>query len=116
MYGLANMSLFLLLVNYISALAAVQLLRGDVGGDMTPNFGELFNAFLGVYQIFSSENWTQVLYVATDAETGLGQTIVVAIFFTGWMLFANCECSFLVPEQLSDLLNMQLLFYKCLLP
>jgi hypothetical protein len=106
MYGLANMSLFLLLVNYISALAAVQLLRGDVGGDMTPNFGELFNTFLGIYQIFSSENWTQVLYIATNAETGLGQTVVVTIFILGWMLFANCECSVLVPERSFDLSTM----------
>lgn len=89
MYGLANMTLFLLLVNYISALAVVQLLRGDVGQDVPTNFGELFNAFLSIYQIFSSENWPTVLYAAIKAESSLGQTVVVTIFIAGWLLFAN---------------------------
>jgi voltage-dependent calcium channel len=96
MYGLANMTLFLLLVNYISALAAVQLLRGDVGKDVSTNFGELFNAFLSIYQIFSSENWPTVLYAVIKAEASLGQTVVVAIFIAGWLLFANCEYIYLV--------------------
>jgi hypothetical protein len=91
MYGLANMSLFLILINYISALVAVQLLRGDLGQSVTMNFGQLFTAFLAVYQVFSSENWTNVLYAATKAETALGQTIVVALFIASWMLFANCK-------------------------
>lgn len=85
------MSLFLLLVNYIAALVSVQLLRGDLPADENMNFGQLFNAFLAVYQIFSSENWTVVLYDAATAEAELGQTVIVVLFITGWMLFANCE-------------------------
>ncbi|KAH8826844.1 Ion transport protein-domain-containing protein [Flagelloscypha sp. PMI_526] len=88
-YGLINMTLFLLLVNYLAALVGVQLLRGDIGGDETINFGQLFNAFLGVYQVFSSENWTSVLYGATGAELELGQVVIVAIYVTAWMLFSN---------------------------
>lgn len=91
MYGLANMSLFLILVNFIAALVSVQLLRGDIGSDKPTNFGQLYNAFLGVYQVFSSENWVDVLYGATEAERRLGQTIIVALFISSWMLFANCE-------------------------
>ncbi|KAF8063493.1 Ion transport protein-domain-containing protein [Lyophyllum atratum] len=89
MYGLANMSLFLIMINYIAALAAVQLLRGDLGEDTPMNFGDLWTSFLGVYQVFSSENWTNVLYSATGAEIRLGQTVIVALFVTAWMLFAN---------------------------
>ncbi len=85
------MSLFLILINYISALVAVQLLRGDFTEDTTVNFGELFNAFLAVWQVFSSENWTDVLYGATNAELNLGQTLIVVVFVVSWMLFANCE-------------------------
>lgn len=91
MYGLANMSLFLLLVNYIAALVSVQLLRGDLGSDVTMNFGQLFNAFLAVYQVFSSENWTDILYGTSTAEIRLGQTVIVVLFISAWMLFANCE-------------------------
>jgi len=92
MYGLANMSLFLFLINYIAALVAVQLLRGDFGHDTTLNFGEAFNAFLAVYQVFSSENWVNVMYGAAQAEIQLRQTAIVIIFITGWMVFANCKC------------------------
>jgi hypothetical protein len=87
------MSLFLILVNYIAALVSVQLLRGDITADQATNFGQLYTAFLAIWQIFSSENWTTVLYVAMTAETGLGQVVIVAIFLTCWLLFANCEWS-----------------------
>ena len=91
MYGLANMALFLVIVNYIAALVAVQLLRGDFGNDTTVNFGEVFNSFLAMYQVFSSENWVDVLYGAAMAEVPLGQTVIVLIFIAAWMLFANCK-------------------------
>ncbi|TFK38523.1 high-affinity cell membrane calcium channel [Crucibulum laeve] len=89
MYGLANMSLFLVLINYIAALVAVQLFRGDFGDTTTINFGELFNAFLAMYQVFSSENWVDILYGASGAEIQLGQTVLALIFIASWMLFAN---------------------------
>jgi len=85
------MSLFLILVNFIAALISVQMLRGDIGSDKTMNFGQLFTAFLAIWQIFSSENWTDVLYLSMTAEVGLGQTVIIAIFLTCWLLFANCE-------------------------
>lgn len=91
MYGLANMSLFLILVNYIAALVAVQLLRGDLGEDTPMNFGQLFTSFLAMYQVFSSENWIDIMYGAASAELQLGQTVLVILFITAWMLFANCE-------------------------
>lgn len=92
MYGLANMSLFLFLINYITALVAVQLLRGDLQqtDDRFITWGEVFNAFLGTYQIFSSENWTNVLYDAAMAEVPLRQSAIVILFISGWFFFANC--------------------------
>lgn len=91
LYGLANMSLFLILINYISALVAVQMLRGDYPSDATTNFGQLWNSFLAIWQVFSSENWTDVLYGALSAELQLGQTLIVIVFFVFWELIANCE-------------------------
>ena len=94
MYGLANMSLFLFLVNFITALVGVQLLRGDVQeGSRFITWGEIFNSFLGVYQVFSSENWTTVLYDAASAEVPLRRSAIVVLFISGWMFFANCECT-----------------------
>ncbi|KAJ6472696.1 Ion transport protein-domain-containing protein [Mycena vitilis] len=89
MYGLANMTLFLILVNFIAALVAVQFLRGDLSADETMNFGTLFNAFLAVYQVFSSENWTNVMYSTANAEAIFGQSAIAVLFVSGWMLFAN---------------------------
>ena len=93
MYGLANMSLFLFLINFITALVGLQLLRGDLqqSDSRFINWGEVFNSFLGIYQIFSSENWTNVLYDAATAEVPLRQSAVVVLFIAGWMFFANCE-------------------------
>jgi hypothetical protein len=90
MHGLANMVLFLMLVNYLAALFASQLLRGDLQSSLAMNFGEIFTSFLAVYQVFSSENWTAVLYSAATAEVPLGQAWVVILFFVGWFFFANC--------------------------
>lgn len=90
LYGLWSMSVFLVLMNGLSALFAIQLLRPDLPADGTVTFLQFFNAFLGTYQVFSSENWTDVLYAAIKAELPLGQAIIVAIFVTIWFLFANC--------------------------
>lgn len=97
MYGLANMTLFLLLVNFIAALAALQLLQGDLTADDNMNFGQIYTSFLAMYQIFSSENWTTVLYDSADAEAGLGQTVIVCLFFTAWFFFANCTYAIFTP-------------------
>lgn len=93
MYGLANMSLFLILINFLTALVAVQLLRGDVPQGDFIDFGEIFNSFLAIYQVFSSENWTDVLYGAAEPEVPLRQSAIVVLFISGWMFFANCEYS-----------------------
>ncbi|CAK5278246.1 unnamed protein product [Mycena citricolor] len=89
MYGLANMTLFLMLMNLIAALIAVQFFRGDLDSGETMNFSTLFNAFLAVYQVFSSENWTTVLYTTAAAEEIFGQSIITVLFVSAWMLFAN---------------------------
>ncbi|KAE9397917.1 hypothetical protein BT96DRAFT_1020456 [Gymnopus androsaceus JB14] len=101
MYGLTNMSLFLILVNYLAALVSVQLIRGDMSSGDAVNFSQLYNAFLAVYQVFSSENWTDVLYGAGQAELQLGQTVIVVLFITFWLLFAN----FIVMQMFIAVIN-----------
>lgn len=91
MYGIANMVLFLLIINYISALIAIQLLRGDFGNDQFVTFGEVFNSFLAIYQVFTSENWTNVLYGGAIPEIPLGQAVIALLFVTAWFLFGNCK-------------------------
>lgn len=88
LYGLFNMTLFLLMVNLLAALVAVQFLRGDLPGSLLMNFGNLYNSFLAMYQISSSENWTTVLYGAATAEVSLGQAVLVIIYVSFWLLFS----------------------------
>ncbi|RPD56855.1 hypothetical protein L226DRAFT_468999 [Lentinus tigrinus ALCF2SS1-7] len=89
MYGLANMSLFLIEINLLAALFAVQLVSGDIKAGSLIDFGTLYNTFLAIYQVFSSENWTDVLYTAAVPEVPLRQSAVVVLFVAGWMFFAN---------------------------
>ena len=51
LYGLVNMSLFLLLANFVGALVSVQLLRGDLSSGVPMNFKEIYNGFLAMYQV-----------------------------------------------------------------
>lgn len=93
LYGLLNMTVFLLLVNYIAALVAVQFLRGDVSKSQLMNFGNVYYSFLGVYQLCSSENWTTVLYGAATSEVPFGQAVITVVYLSFWLLFAYCARS-----------------------
>ncbi|GAA5967490.1 hypothetical protein JCM11641_000565 [Rhodosporidiobolus odoratus] len=90
--SLINMIFFLLLMNFVAALISVQLLRSlpDQESDDTGvfDFHQIYNAFLGMYQILSSENWTTVLQTALASEKGLFQIVLTAVFLCGWMFFS----------------------------
>ena len=62
--------------------------------DQMINFGHIYNAFLGMWQIFTSENWTALFYTAAIVSQPVQQSIVVILFLIGWMLFANCKYVF----------------------
>ncbi|TFY58902.1 hypothetical protein EVJ58_g6125 [Rhodofomes roseus] len=89
MYGLANMTLFLVMLNFIAALVGVQLLRGDIPRGNYIDYGQIYNSFLAAYQLFSSENWTDVLYGAGGPEIPLRQAPVIVLYLTGWFGLAN---------------------------
>ncbi|BGP38716.1 calcium channel protein [Rhodotorula kratochvilovae] len=90
--GLLNMIAFLLLMTFISALVAVQFLRGipDPESDDTGamNYFQIYNAFLAQYQVLSSENWTDVLTTVLSSQRGQLQIALSAIFLCGWMIFS----------------------------
>lgn len=88
--GLLNMSIFLLLANFLAALFAVQLIRGDVPSSFNMNFQGIVTAFLAMYQIFSSENWTDVMWAAANAEYPFKMQVVAILFIVAWFFFANC--------------------------
>jgi hypothetical protein len=98
MYGLSNMVLHLIQMNFLAALVGVQLLRGDIPNTTYVSFGNLYNSFLGMYQVFSSENWSTLLYNALTLGPPLGRTVITAVFISSWLVFANCRsCHFHLP-------------------
>lgn len=92
--GIANLVVFVFLITFLMAIFAVQLFRGEItpqdddGNDIRITFGNIFNSFLGMYQLLSSENWTVVLYTVTAYTTRNHAAWIGAIFLIGWFTLA----------------------------
>lgn len=92
--GLLNLILFVFLLTFLASIFASQLFRGEIpeqsdGEDTRVPFFNIYNSFLGMYQIFSSENWTTILYSVTSAQKEFGTAWIGASFCVMWFIFAN---------------------------
>ena len=92
--GVLNLILFVFLLTFLAAIFAVQLFRGDLpqtepsGANLYVTFATIYNAYLGMYQILSSENWTDILYSVTASEMPWGTAWIGATFIILWFIFA----------------------------
>ena len=92
--GVLNLILFVFLLTFLAAVFAVQLFRGEIpendpsGASIYVTFSTIFNAYLGMYQILSSENWTDILYSVTASDMKWGTSWIGAIFIILWFIFA----------------------------
>ena len=93
--GLLNLIVFVFLITFLTAIFAVQIFRGEFpgsdnsGATVRIDFSNIYNAFIGMYQILSSENWTILLYNSTQFEYRWGEAWVGAAFFVSWFILAN---------------------------
>ena len=93
--GLLNLIVFVFLLTFLAAIFAAQLFRGAIppvdasGQSVRITFANIWNSFIGMYQIFSSENWTAVMYGATDVDAMWRTSWIDASFFILWFIFAN---------------------------
>ncbi|TVY46139.1 Calcium-channel protein [Lachnellula subtilissima] len=93
--GIGNLMLFVFLITFLISIFAVQLFRGEIpakdayGNVIRTPFFTIYNAFLGMYQILSSENWTNILYTVTSYEDSRNMAWVGSVFFIGWFILAN---------------------------
>jgi hypothetical protein len=93
--GIANLMLFVFLITFLMSIFAVQLFRGELtmydpyGNIIRTTFDTIFNSFLGMYQILSSENWTNVMYYITAYDDRLNTAWIAGIFFIGWFILGN---------------------------
>lgn len=93
--GLLNLILFVFLLTFLASIFASQLFRGEIpesedGETIRVPFFDIYNSFLGMYQIFSSENWTGILYTVTNYQKQFGTAWIGAAFCILWFIFANC--------------------------
>lgn len=88
--GIANLMLFVFLMTFLVSIFASQLFRGQIpvvndDGELNRiSFFTIYNSFLGMYQILSSENWTDILYAVTSYAHGYKTGWIGATFLIGW--------------------------------
>ena len=93
--GILNLILFVFLLTFLAAIFAAQLFRGTVpmeqpsGVAIQSTFMTIWNSFLSMYQILSSENWTDVLFNVTASNISYHTSWIGATFVVLWFIFAN---------------------------
>ena len=93
--GLLNLIVFVFLITFLTAIFAVQIFQGEFppydlqANAVRINFADIYNSFIGMYQVLSSENWTILMYNSTTYNTHFSTAWIGAIFFVLWFILAN---------------------------
>ncbi|KAJ5166794.1 uncharacterized protein N7482_005575 [Penicillium canariense] len=93
--GLLNLIFFLFLMTFLASIFATQLFRSQIppqdssGNTISTTFADIYNSFLGMYQILSSENWTDILYTTTTYTVDFNTAWISAAFIILWFIVAN---------------------------
>ncbi|KAH7114240.1 calcium-channel protein CCH1 [Dendryphion nanum] len=92
--GLLNLILFVFLLTFLASIFASQLFRGEIPNKIDDettqiSFFTIYNSFLGMYQILSSEGWTTIMYNVTSSQKQHGSAWIGAAFCILWFIFAN---------------------------
>lgn len=92
--GIGNLMLFVFLMTFLMSIFASQLFRGELpaqtddGDDIKVTFANIYNCFQGMYQVLTSEDWTDQLYNTTGAWVGFHTSWMAGIFFVGWFILS----------------------------
>ena len=93
--GILNLILFVALVTFLTAIFASQLFRGEIpesdssGNTIEFTFSNIWNSYIGMYTVLSSENWTTILYNVTQYGRQWNTGWIGAAFFIMWFILAN---------------------------
>jgi hypothetical protein len=93
--GLLNLIVFAFLMTFLVAILASQMFRGDfpqtdaAGNVIHVTFFNIYNSFIGMYQILSSENWTLIMYNITQFDDRWDTAWLGAMFCIMWFILAN---------------------------
>ncbi|KAM5356340.1 hypothetical protein ACJ41O_002986 [Fusarium nematophilum] len=91
--GIGNLMFFVFLMTFLVAIFAAQLFRGEIpvedDGELNRiSFYTIYNSFLGMYQVLTSENWTEILYTVTSYTRHKNTSWIGAILLIGWFIVA----------------------------
>ncbi|KAJ4272391.1 calcium channel protein [Fusarium torreyae] len=91
--GIGNLMFFVFLMTFLVAIFAAQLFRGEIpkydDGELNRiSFFTIYNSFLGMYQVLTSENWTDILYTVTSYTRHKNTSWIGAILLIGWFIVA----------------------------
>ncbi|KAF0750360.1 hypothetical protein AaE_006743, partial [Aphanomyces astaci] len=106
--GLLHFVFLLCVAMYIFALIGKHLFGSQMTDDHgfpTPfyaTFDTVWTALLTVFQVFSGDAWTDVLYACMRVHAATGAVYVVLMFFTGNYLVVNIFLSILLQDFESD--------------
>src|SRR5579859_8266352 len=90
--GIGNLILFVILITFLTAIFAAQMFRGEIpeldenGQPIHITFFTIYNAFIGMYQVLSSENWTALMYTVTANDVQFNTAWIGAAFFILWFI------------------------------
>ncbi|KAL4937035.1 hypothetical protein BDV06DRAFT_203799 [Aspergillus oleicola] len=93
--GLMNLILFVFLITFLASIFATQLFRSQIphedddGELIEINFSDIYNSFIGMYQVLSSENWSTTLYTVTSYTQYFNTSWISATFVILWFIVAN---------------------------
>ncbi|KAF9431383.1 calcium channel protein [Entomortierella beljakovae] len=93
--GLLNLiffiAFFLAVVSVMAGLLFKDVLSQPAQGEDPPamTFQDFYVSYLGMYQLFSGENWTDILYSVMSAEAQSRQVIIATVFIIAFYSFAN---------------------------
>lgn len=69
-------------------------------------FSDLWKSFLGMYQIFTGEDWTKLLYAVTQHDSGQKLGWIGAIFIIGWLIVSSIIILNMFLSRIDDSLNL----------
>jgi hypothetical protein len=100
---------FLFLLVFLAAILATQMfkipLTKEVNLEEEP-FSDLWKSFLGMYQIFTGEDWTKLLYTVTQHDSAHNLGWIGAVFIIGWFTISSIIILNMFISRIDDSLNI----------
>ncbi|ORY05860.1 hypothetical protein K493DRAFT_333364 [Basidiobolus meristosporus CBS 931.73] len=89
--GMMNLFLFILMCIGVSATMAMQLFGGQIGSEdgLDMNFDNFASSFLALFQVFSGDNWTDLLYGLTGSQRKHNMAVFSSVFILLFFCFSN---------------------------